>query len=67
MPRGKSGRIVVDMPVDLKRQLHAALAADGTTLKQWFVAAAAEFLRDREEPRLPLNPKAFRPGRRKRP
>ena len=48
MPVGKSRRIVIDVDdVDLKRRLYAALATDGRSLKEWFVAAAAEFLDER--------------------
>lgn len=49
MAVGKSKRIVIDVDdVDLKRRLHSALAQDGLSLKDWFVAAANSFLRSRE-------------------
>ena len=44
MSIGTSGRVVIEIEPELKKALHAALAADGLTLKQWFVAHAEEFL-----------------------
>ncbi|HRQ89976.1 MAG TPA: DNA cytosine methyltransferase [Bacteroidia bacterium] len=37
---GKSGRIVVDVPPELKRRLYSTLALSGSTLKEWFVQEA---------------------------
>jgi hypothetical protein len=49
MAVGKSRRIVIDVDdVIIKRRLHAALAQDGLSLKDWFVSAVGEFLRSRE-------------------
>jgi len=47
MPRGPSGRIVVELNPALKREFHAALAADGITLKDWFLSRARAFVNDR--------------------
>ena len=45
MPVGKSNRVVIDVgDVTLKRKLYSALAEDGRSLKEWFEAAAAEYL-----------------------
>ena len=45
MPVGKSKRIVIDVDdVDLKRRLYSALAENGQSLKDWFVAAATDYL-----------------------
>lgn len=54
MARGPSSRIVVvlDDP-SLKRDLHAALAADDVTLKDWFQQCAANYLTLRTQPTLP--------------
>lgn len=52
--RGISGRIVLEVDRDLKRQLYAALAREGLTLKDWFVDAARAYLRERSQPSLPL-------------
>lgn len=53
MARGPSGRVVIEMDPDLKRELHAALVADGNTLKDWFIAQAERFLAERNQPGLP--------------
>jgi hypothetical protein len=53
MARGPSGRLVIEVDPPLKRDLHSALAADGTTLKEWFVRRTMEYLAERREPRLP--------------
>ena len=45
--RGPSGRIIVEIDPSEKHELYAALAADGLTLKDWFLKAAQEYLRDR--------------------
>jgi len=44
MPRGKSGRIVVEVEPDLKGRLHATLALDGLTVKEWFVERAKDYV-----------------------
>ena len=45
MAVGKSRRIVIDVDdVTLKRRLYAALAADGRSLKDWFLSAAGDYL-----------------------
>ena len=53
MARGPSGRVVIEMDPELKRELHAALVADGSTLKEWFISQARLHLRARREPALP--------------
>lgn len=48
MAVGKSRRIVIDVDdVALKRNLYAALAEDGRSLKEWFVNAVGEYLETR--------------------
>jgi hypothetical protein len=45
MPIGKSNRIVIDVEdIALKRNLYAALATEGRSLKDWFSAAANDYL-----------------------
>ena len=44
MSRGPSGRIVVEVDPALKKRLHAALALDGTTLKDWLRKQAEAYL-----------------------
>lgn len=53
MARGPSGRIVVDLDPGLKREFHAALAADGTTFKEWLLTRVSAYFEDRQQPRLP--------------
>jgi len=48
----KSGRLVVDIDPELKLSLHAALAADGLSLKDWFVKQARYYVDERSQPRL---------------
>ena len=47
MPRGRSGRIVVEVEQDLKRRLHATLALEGLTVKEWFVERATDYVQSR--------------------
>lgn len=48
----KSGRLVVDIDPELKLALHAALAADGLSLKEWLVKQARDYIVERSQPRL---------------
>ena len=40
MSIGSSGRIVIEVEPNMKRELYAQLAADGLSLKQWFLRNA---------------------------
>jgi tyrosine-protein phosphatase YwqE len=42
MARGKSGRIVVEIDPELKRDLYLELEKKQRTLKEWFIAKASE-------------------------
>lgn len=53
MARGPSGRLVIDIDPLLKRNLHSALAADGTSLKDWFLKHVLDYFADRHQPKLP--------------
>ncbi|MBI4025944.1 MAG: hypothetical protein HY360_13240 [Verrucomicrobia bacterium] len=53
MARGESGRIVIEVEPGMKRRLYAALALSGSTLKDWFIKSATEFITDREQLPLP--------------
>ncbi|MFH0907442.1 MAG: hypothetical protein V1929_01590 [bacterium] len=37
----------------LKRELHSALAADGTNLKEWFLQRVRDYFGERYQPPLP--------------
>lgn len=53
MARGPSGRLVIEVDPALKRNLHSALAADGFTLKEWFLQHVAKYITDHQQPPLP--------------
>lgn len=53
MPKGESGRVVIEVEPSLKRKLYRVLAMDGSTLKDWFVGAAENYIAEREQPSLP--------------
>jgi len=53
MARGPSGRIIIEIDPAFKRDLHSALAADGLSLKNWFLKQGAEYLVERKQPGLP--------------
>lgn len=49
MARGDSGRIVIEISPDLKRQLYSALAIENQTLKDWFIETASDYLGGQKE------------------
>lgn len=44
MSIGSSGRIVIEVEPETKRQLYGALAQNGLTLKEWFLEMAALYM-----------------------
>lgn len=44
MSIGTSGRIVIEIEPESKRQLYAALARDGLTLKDWFLRNVEHYM-----------------------
>lgn len=44
MAKGESGRIVLEVNPELKRQLYSVLALEQKTLKDWFVKQAGEYV-----------------------
>ncbi len=54
MSIGSSGRIVIEVEPDVKRQLYSALAKDGMSLKQWFLLHAHAYLATGGQLPLPL-------------
>ncbi len=46
---GESGRIVIDVPLELKRRLYSGLSLSGRTLKDWFLQSAEAFCLDKPE------------------
>ena len=57
MPKGESGRIVVDIDPALKRRLYSVLAMDNSTLKEWFIRSAERYIEKKREPILPAKKK----------
>jgi hypothetical protein len=56
MSIGSSGRIVIEVDPDVKRELYAALIRDGSTLKEWFLRNTQAYLlgNKAEHPCMPL-------------
>ena len=52
MARGPSGKLVIEVDPSLKDALHARLAAEKRTMKEWFIDCAKEYLRGQQQ--LPL-------------
>ena len=44
MSIGESGRIVLEVDPQMKRQLYAVLAGNGLSLKAWFTKEAAAYI-----------------------
>lgn len=44
MPKSQSGRVVIELPEELKKQLYAKLALSGESLKTWFVRQVQELV-----------------------
>jgi hypothetical protein len=52
MAQGSSGRIVVDLDPEFKKEVYSALALRGSTLKEWFTQAARGLCEDTHQPQL---------------
>ena len=52
MAIGESGRIVLEVEAELKRQLYSVLALEHRSLKEWFILRAEEYIRLRRQPSL---------------
>lgn len=52
MSVGKSGRVVIEVDPELKKDLYATLAKQQCTLKDWFIENAQKFLENHEQPNL---------------
>ena len=52
MAKGDSGRIVIEVDPELKRELYAILARDRSTLKDWFVQRANNYVASSVQPSL---------------
>lgn len=54
MSIGTSGRIVIEVDPQLKRELHSAVLRHGLTLKSWFLSCATSYLEAEGQMTLPL-------------
>lgn len=60
MARGQSGRIVLEVDPNLKRAVHARLASEGRTMKDWFLERAEAYVNPQQQV-LPLYPRPAEP------
>lgn len=54
MPRGSSGKIVIEVPPALKNDLYGILGQQNKTLKDWFLEQAAAYIENQRQPSLSL-------------
>lgn len=54
MAIGPSGRIVIEVDPDLKRELYSCLSADQMSLREWFLESARQYLATRSQLTLDL-------------
>jgi hypothetical protein len=54
MAIGPSGRIVIEIDPELKRELYGCLSTDGLSLREWFLETARQYLDTRAQLRLDL-------------
>lgn len=52
MARGKSGRIVLEIDPNLKKNLYLALEKNEQTLREWFVSEVEKFIFSQQQPEL---------------
>jgi hypothetical protein len=64
MAVGPSGRIVIEVDPELKRELYNCLSSDQLSLRQWFLETARQYLATRGQLSLDLklSPRAERRG-----
>lgn len=53
MPKGQSGRVVIEVDPNLKRHIYSALAIKNLTLKEWFVGEATRYVAEFEKNQSP--------------
>jgi hypothetical protein len=61
MSIGNSGRIVIEVEPEIKKQLYAVLAKEGLTLKDWFLSNTKYYLMAEGQLPLPLPGRSFTP------
>jgi len=55
MAKGTSGRIVIEVEPDFKKELYIVLGKEGINMKSWFLANAEVFLKNRSQMSLGFN------------
>lgn len=55
MSIGNSGRIVIEIEPELKKELHSVLRLEGTNLKSWFLENVEQLLSEKAQQSLPLD------------
>lgn len=55
MSIGNSGRIVIEIEPELKRELYSILRLEGTNLKAWFLTQVDELLAEKGQQSLPFD------------
>jgi hypothetical protein len=53
MARGTSGRFVIELDPETKRDFYAALSSEGLTVKEWFARHVGTYIAERSQPSLP--------------
>lgn len=49
MAKGGSGRVVMEINPELKKELYSILALEEKTLKDWFIEQAEDFLKKKRD------------------
>ncbi len=57
MSLGSSGRIVLEIDPELKRELYSRLTGEGLTMKSWFLRVARSLLASKTPTRQPERPR----------
>ena len=55
MSIGNSGRIVIEIEPELKKELHMVLRKEGTNLKAWFLEHVDQLLAEKSQKPLPFD------------
>lgn len=59
MAKGSSGRIIIEIDPEFKQELYDSLQKENLTMKDWFLANADRFLKDRGQLNLHLSSDEF--------
>jgi hypothetical protein len=65
MPRSESGRVVIELDPEFKKELYSALKDDDSNLKTWFVERAMDYVEDKRQPSLFGNKSVVNESRKK--